>query len=73
MSVRRRSTARLGSLRWAGVGFALLWWALYLASRSNVALAFALAWTVVTVFWLVRFRAVTVAQEIEGEDSVPPP
>jgi hypothetical protein len=73
MSVRRRSTARLGGLRWAGAVFAVLWWALYLASRSYVALAFASAWTVVTVFWLVRFRAVTVAKEIEGEDAVPPP
>ena len=54
------------------MGFALLWWVLYVASRSHVALAFALAWTVVTVFWLARFRAVTVAQEIEGEDPVPP-
>jgi hypothetical protein len=71
MSVRRRSTARLGSLRWAGAGFALLWWVFYLASRSYVALAFASAWTIVTVFWVVRLRAVTVAKEIENED--PPP
>ena len=60
--------ARLGGLRWAGAVFALLWWALYLASGAHVALAFASAWTVVTLFWLVRFRAVTVAKEVEDQD-----
>ena len=72
MSVRRRSTGRLRGLRWGGAVMAALWWVVYLWVPDRVALVFAIAWTVVAVFWSVRFRALTVAQEIEGEDPVPP-
>jgi hypothetical protein len=50
---------------------AVLWWVVYVAVPDRVALVFAIAWTAVAVFWSVRFRAVTVAQEIEAEG--PPP
>ncbi len=51
---------------------ALLWWVVYLVLHGAVALVFAVAWTVVAAFWSIRFRAVTVAKEIEGEDPAPP-
>ena len=73
MSVRRRSTGRLRGLRWAGAGFALLWWALYAIAPRTIALVFAIAWTVVALFWFVRLKAVTVAQQVEGEGSAPLP
>jgi len=73
MSVRRRSTARLHGMRWAGTGVALLWWGLYAAAPGGIALVFAIAWTVASVFWFVRLRAVTVAQQVEGQDPDPPP
>jgi hypothetical protein len=73
MSVRRRSTARLRGLRWAGAGFALLWWGLYAIAPRAIALVFAIAWTLVAVFWFVRLKAVTVAQQLDGEDPAPLP
>jgi RsiW-degrading membrane proteinase PrsW (M82 family) len=72
MSVRRRSTGRLRGLRWGGAVMALLWWIVYVCVPDRVALVFAVAWTVVAVFWSVRFRAVSVAQQFEGDDRVPP-